>query len=142
MAERNEKVYQKVRQELMKGKEIGSRELHEMAAGMDKKIGEQSVQQFHARYVLPVKREQAKARGGGRRRKKAAPKRSPAAATGSGRSRSGRKAGGAVTNERDQVRTVLLQFAQDFSGAETKSEVVRVMSRMDEYVDEITKSFR
>ena len=43
---------------------------------------------------------------------------------------------------RDNARAVLLQFAQDFSAAETKSEIVKVMSRLDEYVDRLSSENR
>lgn len=140
MAERNQKVYERVRQELQKNPGAGSRELYEMAQQVDKGIGQETLQQFHARYFLPVKREQA-ADGGATRPRRRRPK--AAAADGAekpARRGARRGRGRAAGSERDQVRSVLLQFAQDFSAAETKPEIVEVMSRMDDYIDRITGS--
>ena len=138
MAERNEKVFERVRQELTKNPGLGSRELYDMAQQMEKSVGQQSLQQFHARYVLPIKREQS---NGGRRRKgkkatggRARAATAKAAGTGTRGPRRRRQQG----SERDVVRAVLLKFAQDFSAAETKTEIVKVMSRLDSYVDDIT----
>lgn len=140
MAERNEKVYERVRQELDKSPGKGSRDLYEMAQQADKSIGEQTLQQFHARYVLPVKREHAARSGGGRARKARRGRKSKAAAA---KNNSGGKRGSrrrAAASDRDQVRAVLLRFAQDFSAAETKQQIVKVMSRIDDYVDQIAGS--
>ena len=139
MAERNEKVFERVRQELTKNPGLGSRELYDMAQQMEKSVGQQSLQQFHARYVLPIKREQSKGAGRGRKTRKAAVARTRGATakapkTGTRGPRRGRQQG----SERDVVRAVLLKFPQDFSAAETKSEIVKVMSRHDSYVDDIT----
>src|SRR5262245_14111878 len=60
MAERNQKVLDRVRQELQKAPELGSRQLYELAKKVDAAIGGDSLQQFHARYVLPYRREQSK----------------------------------------------------------------------------------
>lgn len=126
MADRNEKVYKRIRQELMKTPDRGSSDLYEVAKGIDSAMGEQTLQQFHARYVLPVKREQAKKRGGSRRTKPKTVAKKPVAR---------RAAKTAI--DRDHVRGVLLQFAKDFSAAESKTDIVGVMSRVDEYVDQI-----
>lgn len=140
MAERIEKVYDRVRQELQKNPTLGSRDLYEQAQQLDQSISEDTLQQFHARYVLPVKREQSGKKGGRTRgaKKGRKPKTVTArtASKGAGQRRNGKNGvhGGA---DRDQVRAVLMQFAQDFSAAETKSEIVGVMSRIDQYVDEI-----
>ena len=143
MAERNEKVYERVRAEMEKNPGLGSRELYEMAQQADKTIGQETLQQFHARYVLPVKREQAARAGGGKGRKGRRGRK--AKTSGSATTRGAVKRGGArkkaaAAGDRDQVRAVLLRFAQDFSGAETKSQIVKVMSRIDDYVDQITGS--
>ena len=141
MAERIEKVYQRIREELQKNPALGSRDLYEQAQQLDKSISQDTLQQFHARYVLPVKREQSGKKGGrtrGSRAAKRKPKTVIAETTGKAGSarRNGKKSLHAATG-RDQIRAVLMQFAQDFSAAETKSEIVGVMSRIDQYVDEI-----
>lgn len=140
MAERIEKVYDRIRQELQKNPALGSRDLYEQAQQLDKSIGEDTLQQFHARYVLPVKREQSGKKGGRTRgAKKAGRKPKTVTAATAPKAASQRRNGkaGRGGTDRDQVRAVLMQFAQDFSAAETKSEIVGVMSRIDEYVDEI-----
>ena len=140
MAERNEKVYDRVRQELGKNPNLGSTELYEQAKQMEKSIGQDTLQQFHARYVLPIKRQQASASGGGRRGRKGRTRKSKAPTTGG---KTARKPGRRVKStqnggsDRDQIRTILLKFAQDLSAAETKSEVVKVMTRLDNYVSDI-----
>ncbi|HUE95246.1 MAG TPA: hypothetical protein VMN39_01215 [Longimicrobiaceae bacterium] len=141
MAERNEKVQERVRQELSKNPGLGSRELYELAQSIDKSIGGDTLQQFHARYVLPVKREQASKGAGSRPRKTRRGKKSKAAAAAPKAPRGGggtRPKAVAAGTERDHVRAVLLRFAQDFSAAESKPEIVKVMSRLDDYVDQIT----
>lgn len=143
MAERNEKVLQRVRDELGKNPKLGSRELYEMAQEADKEIGQDTLQQFHARYVLPIKREQSGSKGGRKaRRGKKAPRRGRATATTSEkngpRARGGKRTTGqAAGAERDRVRGVLLEFARDFADAESRSELVQVLSRVDDYVDRI-----
>jgi hypothetical protein len=146
MAERNEKVLERIRQELTKNPKVGSRELYESAQGLDRAIGEDTLQQFHARYVLPVKREQRgpggggetkrKARGGkGRPQQKAAAEQEPAQEQPARRTRRSRK--GEEGADRDRIRGVLLEFARDFASAESRSDIVGVVSRVDEYVDRI-----
>jgi hypothetical protein len=157
VAERNEKVLQRVREELSKNPQLGSRELYELAQQVDKGVGQDSLQQFHARYVLPVKRGQrsGEAKPAGRRAGGGAqqPRRgrkgraqaqtqseqpSPAEQSGAAPARAPRRARAAAEGaDRDNVRTVLLEFARDFSGAESRSEIVQVLSRIDEYVDRI-----
>ena len=142
MAERNEKVYDRVRQELEKGSKAGSRELYEMAQQVDKSIGQDSLQQFHARYVLPVKRAQARANGGGKKRGGRKSKAEGKQSTGSRKAgrprRTARQKAEKAGSDREHIRAVLLQFAQDFSAAENTSDIVRVMARVDDYVEQIT----
>lgn len=153
MAERNEKVFERVRQELTKSPKLGSRELYGMAQEWDKSIAQDSLQQFHARYVLPIKREQSKARGDSkprtrgparRTRRTAVTEAAPTTAVAeepAAPARRGLRAlrGGAQNAEsiRDRARAAILEFARDFANAETRSEIVKVMSRVDDYVDRI-----
>ncbi|MQA89645.1 MAG: hypothetical protein GEU90_05355 [Gemmatimonas sp.] len=144
MADRNEKVFERVRQELAKSSKLGSRELYQMAKNWDQSIGQDTLQQFHARYVLPIKREESsrsKKRGGRRagvtgrrgRVEVAAPK-TPVV-----RQRDGRGSGTEPEPpaDRDKVRTVLLEFARDFADAESRADIMQVVSRIDDYVDKI-----
>jgi hypothetical protein len=41
---------------------------------------------------------------------------------------------------RDAVRQALLRFATELSGAEQRSDLVRVLAGVDGYVDEIVKA--
>ncbi len=143
MAERNQKVFDRVRQELGKNTKLGSRELYEIAKGVDEAIAEETLQQFHARYVLPVRREESRNRGGNSpakaprrsgRKKKAAEEATPAREKRASRAAISAQA---VIQERQRARGVLLKFAQEFSTAETKPEIIEVMSRLDEYVDQL-----
>lgn len=140
MAARNEAVLERVRQELSGNPAMGSRELYGMAQEMDASIGQDTLQQFHARYVLPIKREQARARGTSTprrtrpRRAKSAERSSTATATRPARSALSAQA---TSDDRDLIRGVLLEFARDFADAESRTEIVQVLSRIDEYVAKI-----
>jgi hypothetical protein len=147
MAERNEKVLERVRQELTKNPSLGSKDLHEIAKGMDGSVGEQKLQQFHARYVLPIKREQSGGakggRKGGRRSTGAAKGRKPAtraaaaAKPGPQAKSGGRAKAAAPETDRNRVRSVFLDFAREFADAESRAEIVQVMSRVDDYVEKV-----
>lgn len=41
---------------------------------------------------------------------------------------------------RQRARAVLLRFAQEFATAETKPEIIKVMGRLDDYVEQIIAS--
>jgi hypothetical protein len=168
MAQRNEKVFDRVRQELANNPNLGSKELYDLAQGVEKSIGQDSLQQFHARYVLPVKRERGgkgKVKQGSRPTQRrgrsrttsavaaAAPSKPvaekpaevsrPAAAAGTAsaatRSRRPRQsaAAPASASNRDKVRALLLQFAQELTDADSRSSLVKVLGRVDSYVDRI-----
>ena len=126
MAERNEKVMEKVREELKKDPAMKSKPLYEQMQKVDKSIGDLSVQQFHARYVLPIKRENAPKR----------PRKRKSAAKGSGSRRLSTK----QEAHRQQLRGVFLEFAKDLADAEERGEIVRVMSDLESYVDRATGS--
>jgi hypothetical protein len=192
MAETNQEVAERVRQELTNEPGLGTNQLWDIGKEMDPSLSGLSVQQFHGRYVLPVKRDlaaqreesgepkppkKARSRGSkrasGRGAKKAsveAPEAGDAADTGGeardakpGRTsaskgtrgtrgrkatkeqpaeESGLQAAAAAPDQgadRDRVRTVFLEFARDFSQAESRSEIVQVLSTLDEYVDRVLK---
>lgn len=140
MVARNEAVLERVRQELSKNPTMGSRELYGMAQELETSIGQDTLQQFHARYVLPIKREQARARGGSsprrprQRRAKSAERSGTATAARPGRNAVSVQA---TADDRDLIRSVLLEFARDFADAESRPEIVQVLSRIDEYVAKI-----
>ena len=142
MAERNQKVFERVQLELSKDTKLGSRDLYEMAKKVDEAISEDSLQQFHARYVLPIRRAESRQRGDsgskatrrGTRRKKVVEDAKPAREKRTARAAVSAQA---IIQERQRARSVLLTFAQEFSVAETKPEIIKVMSRLDEYVDQL-----
>ena len=147
MAERNQKVFDRVRQELTKNTNLGSRDLYEIAKKVDDSVNGETLQQFHARYVLPLRREQSGRTGGrsagavkktrrGTRRKAsegARPVKQPRV------SKALRSAQSAM-QERQKARAVLLRFAQDFANAETKSEIIKVMGKLDDYVEQLVSN--
>jgi len=155
LAERNEKVLAYVRAELGRNPQLGSRELYEKARAVESEVTKDTLQQFHARYVLPIKRQarsgepSSEAAAAGAKRQKRSPNSQPEARHESlrraeevggseTRKRQPRKKKGLVEgSDRDRIREVLLDFARDFSGAESRSEIVQVLSRIDEYVNRI-----
>jgi hypothetical protein len=171
MAERNEQVLERVRQQLNRQSDLGSRQLFEMAQEMDPSMAEMSLPQFHARYVLPIKREQAAQRKGeeaprqprkaGRtsRRAEAAGQEEPTSREEPTKQRRrarqaaeparaeapvpqaapAAEAQPAQQANRDQIRSVFLEFALEFSQAESKTEIVKVLSKLDRYIDRIAQ---
>jgi len=123
MAERNEKVMEKVRNELEADPTLKSKPLYEQMQKVDKSIKDLSVQQFHARYVLPIKRENAP--------KRPRKRRTAGQAAGGARGRKARM-------DRDQVRGAFLKFARDLAEAESRGQIVQVMTNMDSYIDQAT----
>jgi hypothetical protein len=157
MAERNEQLLEWVRQELDRQPDLGSGKLFEMARERDDSLADSTLPQFHARYVLPIKRERAAERGGGtakegggkaRRRTARKPKRGAQAAAVEAeapkprRSRTTGKRGAAGDGSRESIRAVFLEFAREFAEADSRTQIVQVLSRVDEYVDRVMESQR
>lgn len=147
MAERNPKIYEMVLEELRKNPGVGSKDLYQLAQSSEKGELTDTLQQFHARYFLPAKRELRPA-GAPRRQRRAKPARTGArrgaAASANGgaaapRARA-RAAETASPEARDRVRSLLLQFAQELADAQDTSSVVKVLGKVDSYVDRITAS--
>jgi hypothetical protein len=131
MAERNEKIQNRVREALEKNPELSSRELFEtMKSEEPAAVSDETLRSFHARYVLSLKRGK---RGASKR-----PARGGTVRRGAARS-SGR--GGKRQREADanrmRVRGILLKFAGEVASAETRAEVVNVVGSVDAYVDEV-----
>ena len=154
MAARNDQVIDFVRDELKKDPGLGSRTLYERAQRVDSTVANESLRQFHGRYVLPIKRE--KGRGGRRGRK--GPTKAVTAKT-------ARSAPAPVTRERpvaakqsppkratvrddgnagrDGIRRTLIRFAQEVvAAAESPSRMVDVMGNIEKYVDEVVRRAR
>ncbi len=142
MAERNEKIYERVLQELEKNPSLGSKELYAILRDADKAAGKDTLQQFHARYVLPAKKAVRKPESDGqpapraRRRRTKAARNGQAPAAVEQPARRGRRSR-RQEPDRDRIRQLLLQFAQDLTDAESRSNLVQVLGRVDSYVDKI-----
>jgi hypothetical protein len=180
MAQRNEQVQNRVREEMTRQPNLGSRELFEIVKDMDPSLEGRPLASFHASYVLPVKREQAASRAQAgaqadepkharprkqtqRRGKQAAEdtaaeaEPSPAAPTKSRKqarktsaaSAASERAGGqepaaqaqaggqGPAGGREKIRAVFMEFAREFAEAESRTEIVQVLSKVDEYVERV-----
>jgi len=157
MAERNEKVLERVRTELQRNPNTPSRDLFEMVkAEQPEAVRDESLRSFHGRYVLSLKRGAGKTgRSGGAAKKgarKAAGKtarkgarkgtRGAAAAETGSRPRAaygsrGGKRQREAEARRTQVRGIFLQFAREIAGAESRADIVNVIGNVDRYVDEV-----
>lgn len=121
VADINDDLMAFVEAELKETPDISSKDLFEKAKETHEAARGLTIREFHARYPLQVKRRQALASGGSRRRKSK-----------SRRSRRSRKNQAA---NRDAVREVLLGFAADLSAAEARKDLVKVLSKIDAYVE-------
>lgn len=148
MADRNQQVMTEVEQRLQRAPNTSSRDLYEMAQEMDPSIGDLTLRQFNASYVLPYKRKRAARRKGRGSKKSAAPSRSSSSSTTPrrrGKAASGKRSGGDGGGrgggaDRERIRGVLLDFAGDVAEAESRSEFVGVLRKMDRYIDQIEKA--
>lgn len=140
MANRNERVMDVVVRELEKDPEAQLETLYARAKEVDPSIGDLSLRQFHARYPLQAKRRRASGqpkKQASRRKKKAQtgePQKSPRKAR-----RSASQDGGP---DREALRALFLEFATEFAAADTRSQIVRVISSVDGYVERVRKLAR
>ena len=113
---------------MAKDPSVASKELFEKAKESFPAARELNIREFHARYPLQVKRKASLAAGGGKRKRRR-------------KSSGGRKTGETAAHaNRDAVRTALLKFASDLSAAEERKDLVKVLARVDSYVDEVLKA--
>lgn len=126
MADINDDLMAFVEAELKKDPDISSKDLFEKAKESHEAARGLTIREFHARYPLQVKRRQALASGGSRRRKS--------------KSRRTRRSRKNHTAARDAVREVLLGFASDLSAAEARKDLVKVLSKVDTYVDKVLEA--
>jgi hypothetical protein len=149
MSATNEKLLGKLRTHMEKNPDVKSKELFEVAQGIDPNVSELSAPQFHARYYLTLCRERAAALPPEEKKERKARRAKTAEAkaeqqelaaatseTSNGESQSSRRVQ-IPTSQREDVRKVFLDFAQEFSQAESRLEIVQVLSKVDEYVDQI-----
>jgi hypothetical protein len=143
VAERNEQVMEMVVKELDKNPSVGLESLYARAKEIDSSVSELSLRQFHARYPLQVKR--SRSRGAAKRQKGASPRKRAAggdkgaATRGSTQRRSRGDATGGAEFDREKVRQLFLEFASEFAEAESRKEIVRVLSSVDSYVNRLSK---
>lgn len=136
MADRNEAVMEMVRSELERDPGVSNAVLREKATKIDPAVAEMPTRRFNALYPLQVKR--ALNPGGGRKAKRG---RKRAAKAGRAESAPAPKRAerAAPASDRDAIRGVFLDFASDFAKAESRQEIVGVLSSVDAYVDRVQK---
>ena len=162
MAESNPQVMDYVVRELEKNPNASPKALFDGAKEIDPSVGELNPRQFHARYPLQAKRRMAAGSGrkrgaakmGARKRgegaRKSAAKKQTAATSGAagggtrGRGSTPRRtrrdsSGPSAGNDREKLRALFLEFADDFAKAESRSEIVRVISSVEGYVSRAEK---
>jgi hypothetical protein len=143
VAERNEQVMEMVVKELDKEPSVGLESLYARAKEIDSSISELSLRQFHARYPLQVKRSRsrgvAKKRGASAKKRAAGGDKPSAARAPTQRRSRGDASGGGAEFDREKVRQLFLEFASEFAEAETRKEIVRVLSSVDSYVNRLAK---
>jgi len=125
MPKADEKVMALVEKELEKDPDASVTELYEKAKAAHPSVGQLTHRQFNARYPLQVKRKKAQ-----KSRKRTSRRRS---------TRASKKAGldGA---RREKIRELFLDFATDLTSAEQRSDLVKVLAGVDEYVDQVIKT--
>lgn len=137
MPTRNEKVLNRIIQRIQKNPEITNAELRKVAVKMDPSIDDLTPRQFHARYALAAKRRIASEAKGGR---VTAQKKSTQKKVEVQQKRESMEV--AVEVDRGQVREVLLALAQQVASAETKGDIVDIVSGIDKYVDQLENLVR
>lgn len=130
MATVDEKLMTFVEEQMKNDPGISSKDLFEKAKAAVTSAKDLSLREFHARYPLQVKRKASLAKGGGRRRRR----------KGQTSKRSGRRSSSPAA--REAVRATLLKFATDLSAAEARKDLVKVLARVDDYVDAVMDAAR
>jgi len=135
MSDTHDKVMKMVREELAKNPDASNDDLYAKAQKIDRSIGDLSLRQFHARFPLQVKRKKAQSR----KTRKASGSQAPASKTAASRksSKSGRSRSSAKGVHREAVRDALLAFAREVSAAEGKTEMIDLVTGIDQHVDRV-----
>ncbi|TVP57429.1 MAG: hypothetical protein EA351_05870 [Gemmatimonadales bacterium] len=120
MAKNEEKVMEFVKSELKKNPSASTTELFEKAKKVDSGVNQLSLRQFNARFPLQIKRKESLAKGGGRRRTSRRTRRSS-------------------RERRENMRDLLMRFASDLSAAEERKDLVQILAKVDDYVDDAMK---
>ena len=145
---RHEDVKQKVRELIGKYPTVRSQQLYDLAVRMHPELEAGGLRSFHARYVLPIKREVARAEGRvpQPRTRKTAPQRRGRRPQGGAATEDASEAGtpqAAATDTsqtRARVRAVLMRLSRQLVNAESRGDVVDVLARLEELVDEIMEA--
>jgi len=132
VAKTDEKVMALVEEELKKNPEAGVDELYDKAKELSPAVGKLTRRQFHARYPLQVKRRSQRAAGGAKPGRKPRAGRKVAVRS--------RRAAPAGDVNRDAIRDALVRFATDVAGADQKKDLIKVLTGVDRYVDQVVKA--
>lgn len=122
-----DKIMELVRKELDSNPDIQVRDLFEKVKGKEPSARELTLRQFNARYPLQIKRRQRMSE--------------PTGDTPERRTTQRRRSRRPDAN-RDAVRDTFLRFASELSAAEERKDLVHVLSKVDQYVDEVVKAAR
>lgn len=126
MAEQD-KIMELVQKELDTNPDIEVRDLFEKVKKKEPSAKELSLRQFNARYPLQIKRRQSMGEAGGQA---------------AGRRPQRRRRTRRAEPNREAVRESFLRFASELSAAEERKDLVQVLSKVDQYVDEVVKAAR
>jgi hypothetical protein len=135
----NEKVLAMVRREVEKNPAVTNDTLLNKAVAIDRSVRKLSRQQFHGTYRLTAARALAPNR---RRRRTARTGSKGPSGDGAtkGRERSPAPSGSApqaADADRAAVRATLLEFAGEIARAESKADIIAVLSSVDRYVERV-----
>jgi hypothetical protein len=138
VADIDEKVMNYVEEALEKSPDADLDELMEGAKKVSPSVDKLTRRQFNARYPLQVKRRRAQAMeapAGGKKKTKTKKKKVAAA----GRRKKSEGAAPPAGAQKEAVREVFLQFAQELSGAQERKDLVKVLANVDRWVDKAVK---
>lgn len=122
-----DRIMELVQKELDKNPDVQVRDLFEIVKKKEASARDLTLRQFNARYPLQIKRKQQMA--------------GSTPATGTTRRTSRRRSRRGEPN-REAVRDAFLRFASELSAAEERKDLVNVLSKVDQYVDEAVKAAR
>jgi hypothetical protein len=153
MEAHEQKVLSMVERELAKDPTVDNKTLQAKAARIDSEFGQMEPRRFHARFPLQVKRRMKAAANAERektrktikdvttrdkaRRAAKAPAKAPvakAAPKTNGKKTTAPRANGV---QRDKARKVFYDFAEKLVSAEDRVAVIKLLSRVDSYVEKI-----
>jgi hypothetical protein len=140
---RHDDVVARVRELLGKYPTLKSRQLFDLAVRMHPDLEQHGFRSFHARYVLPLKREQARAEGriAPRKKKTAEKQRKAAGASGEAKAPVAARPDADV-HRRARVREVLLRLARDVAVAESRADLVDALARVEDCVNDVMKAMK